>query len=176
MNGIYYCIGCLETVPANHCHDPPLYKEKEHPMTPIEKLRQFIDAEEKRGDDLRRSTKYSDGFTDGLKTAIGTLEEYDIQFPEVHTCRKGHEGYSMWVKLEKYQDLKKEHEEAIHFIEQLVSVWGRSENSEIHRQMLWHDLIDDPEITVYDRARGIIERAKGAPDDGTIASDSRSTD
>ena len=70
-------------------------------------------------------------------------------------------------------------DEAIGFIESLVNEWIKADESVIHRQAVWGIPESDSHhrpgvfqsMSVYDVARGIIERSKGAQNEATDASD-----
>ncbi|HEC62097.1 MAG TPA: hypothetical protein ENI27_07570 [bacterium] len=137
-------------------------------MTVIERLKVFLESENKRA-------KYSEGFKDGLEYAISLLEQEqknnplvaDSHFSKVPTCEKGHCGCETWVRQEVYHARCEQLEEAIRFIENLVRWWGQSDDTGIQRQEIYYPPLDTGPAgvqgsqTVYDFARGIIERAKG---------------
>ena len=146
------CPGCE----ANQRHRE-YYKEVG--MNAIEKLRETAEHVDSEADDLHARSRYQRGFHEGLIHAIGELENNppvaDSHFAEVP---------------EGHVNMRGLHREAIAFIEQLANAWGKDENRQIHREETWLDhqnnrAMGTEAITIYDVARGIINRAKGARDD-----------
>lgn len=127
-------------------------------MTVIERLEKRLKIAKEGIAIMELDARYQNGVKDGLASAINELKAdspvMDSQFKEVSNTASNL-VLTIGEHRADIEAFAKVYLEAIAFIEELAEIWGRSDDQEIHRQMLWHR-----ENTVYQFARGIIKQGE----------------
>ena len=136
----------------------------------IRMLRQKIELTHDQVQKLELEKERVLGYCDGLREILHHIESRDLQYDEVDSeiarealaeIKADPDKVLRGPTLDAYLNRINEVEsEAIEFIEKLVSALSKSEHSGIHRQQLWVG-----QANIYEVAREIISRAKGAHDD-----------